>query len=171
MVVLLTSGAQPEVEVAMPEVLIAQVQEGSTVSVTFDALPGYALDAVVTEVGVAATGTATTFPVTVRLTMENTAIRSGMAANVSFRFEADDDGEALFLPAVAVGEDRAGRFVFVLEATEEPGVGVVHRRAVEIVQELTPDGIRILSGVAPGERVVTAGVRRLTDGQRVKLAS
>ena len=39
-VVLLTSGARPEVKVGMPESLIAQVEAGGKVSVTFDSTPG-----------------------------------------------------------------------------------------------------------------------------------
>jgi RND family efflux transporter MFP subunit len=168
MVVLLTSGSQPEVEVAMPEVLITRVHEGDEVDVLFDALPGEAYKAVVTEVGVAATGAATTFPVTVRLIEGNGSIRSGMAAQVAFRFESGGDADSIYLPPVAVGEDRDGRYVFVLESSAEAGVGTVHRRSVEVNEELAPEGIRILSGVAEGEVVVTAGVRRLRDGQRVK---
>lgn len=169
-VVLLTSGSRPEVEVAMPEVLIAQIREGASTGVTFDAIPDTAFEAVVTEVGVAATGTATTFPVTVRLVEDDAAIRSGMAANVSFRFdEGAGGGEAIHVPAVSVGEDREGRFVFVVGPSGEAGVGIVRRRAVEVRRELLPDGtIHVLKGLAEGERVVTAGVRRLRDGQRVR---
>jgi len=39
-VVLLTSGARPEVKVGVPGILISQVQEGGKVTVTFDSIPG-----------------------------------------------------------------------------------------------------------------------------------
>ncbi len=164
-IVMLTSGARSEVEIAMPEVLIAQIHEGDSVTVTFDALPEAAFDAVVTEVGVAAIDTA--FPVTVRLTRASDEVRSGMAANVAFRFEVGH-GEHIHLRPHAVGEDRDGRFVFILDRTEESGVGVVRRTPVE-VGEFTREGLEIKSGVSEGQQVVTAGVRRLTDGQRVRL--
>jgi len=166
-VVRMTSGSQPEVEVAIPELLISEIDEGDHVTVTLDALAGASFDAVVTEVGVASTGTATTFPVTVRLSKASHDFRSGMAANVAFRFETDH-GEHIHLPSHAVGGDRHGRFVFVLEKTSESGEGVVRRTPVQ-VGELTHDGLEILDGLAAGQEVVTAGVRRLTDGQRVKL--
>ncbi len=167
-VVLLTSGARSEVEVAIPEVLISQIREGDAVTVSFDAMPGTEFDGVVTEVGVAATGTATTFPVKVRLGRAGSDVRSGMAANVRFRFETGNGGERIYLPTHAVAGDLDGRFVFVLEPAAEPGVGVVRRTPVE-VGLLTADGLQILSGLSEGQRVVTAGVRRLSDGQRVKL--
>ncbi len=56
--------------------------------------------------------------------------------------------------------------MFVLEPTEESGIGVVRRTAVE-VGRLTGDGLEIVSGLSDGQQVVTAGVRRLSDGQRV----
>jgi len=168
-VVMMMSGARPEVEVAIPEVLISDVQDGAPVRASFAALPGRVFDAVVTEVGVASTGTATTFPVTVRITAESPEIRSGMAADVTFSFESRDKRERIYLPSHAVGEDEVGRFVFLLEPSGESGVGIVHRAPVT-VGALTRDGrLEILSGVAEGRKVVTAGVRRLVDGQRVKL--
>lgn len=166
-VLLLTSGARPEVEVAIPEVLISEVREGDPVRARFDAIPGRDFDAVVTEVGVAATGTATTFPVTVRLSEPSDEVRPGMAADVEFRFRSSGR-EQIVVPIHAVAGDTRGRFVYVVEPAGEPGVGTVRRRDVE-VGELGADGIRILSGVDEGDRVVTAGVARIVDGQRVKL--
>jgi RND family efflux transporter MFP subunit len=170
MVALLTGRARPEVEVAMPGVLIQRINEGDPVTVTFNAIRGQLFGAVITEVGVAAVGTATTFPVTVRLIEDDTSVRSGMAADVTFRFESESGERTIFVPAVSVGEDREGRFVFVVEPAGDPGVGVVRRRAVAVGAELMPDGsMAVADGLAEGEQVVTAGVRRLTDGQRVKL--
>jgi RND family efflux transporter MFP subunit len=146
--------------------LIADIAVGQAVDVAFDALRGRQFPARVTEAGVAAVGTATTFPVTVRLDEADLGIRSGMAAEVRFEFGGEDAGERMLVPAVSVGEDRDGRFVFVLEE----GSGVVRRRGVS-VGELTADGIEILSGLEEGERIVTAGVRRLSDGEEVRVSS
>ncbi len=165
----MTSGSRPEVELAIPGVLISQIEEGGAVSVTFDALPEETFDAVVTEVGVASTSTGTTFPVTVRLRRDSRAVRSGMAANAKLRFAAGERREHICVPPHAVGEDRDGRFVFLLEESAEEGVGVVRRTAVEVAADLRPEGLEILAGLAEGQRLVTAGVRRLTDGQRVRL--
>ena len=166
-VVELTSGSRPEVQVGIPELLIAQVTQGNLVEVRFDAIPDESYPAVITEVGVAPTGAGATFPVIVQLTRVDPAIRVGMAATVGFRFEASEEGEVIYVPPVAVGEDRDGRFVFVVEL-EEPGFGITRRRAV-VMGDPTLDGIQILEGLTDGELVVTAGVRRIRDGQRVKL--
>lgn len=168
-VVLLTGGDRLQVEVAVPAAVISVVEPGMATMVAFDALPGRRFAATVSEVGVASVGTATTYPVTVTLedgaSGAGTAIRPGMAAEVSFRF-GDGDGRVL-VPPVAVVEDRQGRFAFVAEPTDEPGVAVVRRRPVT-VGELSGAGLEVRSGLEAGELVITAGARTLEDGMRVR---
>ena len=165
-VVLLTSGARPEVKVGVPGILISQVQEGGEVTVTFDSIPGTVFRAAVTEVGVV-TGMSTTFPVKVRLEEADPDVRPGMAAEVSFRFGSEDEQARFLVPSVAVGEDRNGRYVFVVEPGSE-GFGVTRRRPVT-VGELREEGIEILEGVSDGDLVVIAGISKIVDGLKVKL--
>ncbi len=167
LVALLASGGQSEVEVAIPEVFITQIARDDEVSVTFDAMPGQTFAAVVSEVGVSSTGAATTYPVRVQLAQADAKVRSGMAANVAFSFGSKEAQERIVAPLHAVGEDRDGRFVFVVEPRGE-GRGVVRRHPVK-VGELDAGGLEILEGLTPGERLVTAGVKRLEDGREVKL--
>ena len=162
-------GSQLEVEVSVPEGFIARVKKSSAVTVLFDAIPGIQFPAVVTKVGVASGRTGTTFPVTVQLQQRVPGFRSGLAAEVTFRFEGLKGRARILVPPVAVGEDREGRFVFVVEEIEG-GLGIVHRKPVT-VGELTAEGLEILDGLVDGERVVTAGVRRLNDGRKVRLMS
>ncbi len=166
-VALLTAGSKLEVEVDIPGILIAQIREGEPVTVTFDAMPGGSIAGTISEVGVAATSQRTTFPVTVVLNKKNPDIRSGMAAQVAFKFGSGGTKEKVVVPPVAVSEDRKGRFVFVVEP-EEPGFGIVHRREVA-VGELSDEGLEILSGLSDGELLVTAGVTQITDEQKVRL--
>ncbi len=166
-VLTLISGKQAEVEVAIPEVLIGALDDGDPVTVRFDAIPGQQYSATVTEIGVGSTGVATSFPVTVRLDASDARVRSGMAAEVSFEFRSADGREQILVPPVAVAEDRAGRFVYVAEPTE-PGFAVVRRKPVE-VGALTGEGLAVTAGLIDGERVVTAGISRLSDGLRVRL--
>ena len=165
-VVLLTSGSDLEVYVAVPEVLIGEVRDGGDVVVTFDALPNESFPGVVSEVGVAATESGTTYPVIVRLVGQHPGARSGMAAEVAFSFQTQSNSDVIVVPPVAVGEDQTGRFVFVVEPADS-GFGIARRRDVR-VGELTTDGLEILEGVEDGDRVVTAGVSRISDGLRVR---
>lgn len=166
-VVLLSSGNQLEVNVAIPEILIAQIREGDDTIVTFDALPGKTFPAAVTEVGVSSAGGGTTFPVLVSLKHTDPACRPGMAAEVEFTFGGADSRPRLIVSAFSVGEDRAGRFVFVAEPSGD-GMATAQRRSVT-VGELTETGIEIVEGIEDGEQIVTAGVTRIQDGQVVRL--
>jgi RND family efflux transporter MFP subunit len=167
-IALLTAGSRPNVNVAVPESLIGEIQQGEDATVTFDAFPGSQFSAVVTKVGVAATDLAATFPVTVQLREANEAVRSGMAANVSFTFGSEDERERYILPPHAVLEDRDGRFVFIVEP-QASGSGVVIRKPVT-VGDITGEGLEVLSGLSEGDRVVTAGVSQIHDGLEVELS-
>ena len=164
-VVLLTSGAEPEVEVAMPEVFISQIPEGQPVEVSFDALPGRRLAARVTEVGVAATGTATTFPVVADLSEAAPDVRSGMAAEVTFRFAGDRRRTASWCPA---WRRRGPRRTLRLRPRARRRRHRRWRAGARSRSASRPRGGRHRDprGLTDGERVVTAGVRRLTDGRR-----
>jgi len=168
-VVVLTSGSHIEVKLSIPEILIAQMKVGSKVEVTFDAIPEKEYSATVTEVGIAATGVGTTYPVTVRLDDQDDAIRAGMAASVACQLESKDERERFIVPTHAVVEDRQGRFVYVVKPIKnEEGFGIIHRCPVTI-GELTADGIEVFEGLSDGELVVTAGVSRVSDSLKVKI--
>ena len=167
LVATLLAGEQIEVSVAVPASVIRSIKRGAEAEARFGALDGKVFEGTVTEVGVSSAAGATTFPVTVRLKNGNDQVRAGMAADVTFILAAAKDGPRYALPTSAVGEDRAGRFVFKLERTSD-GLGKVSRSPVE-VGELLSDGIEIYSGIEPGDLVVTAGVSRIYDGLEVRV--
>ncbi|HEY5565390.1 MAG TPA: efflux RND transporter periplasmic adaptor subunit [Rhodothermia bacterium] len=167
-VVVMTSGDRAEVQAAIPEQLIGRISLGDKALVLIDALPGETFPAIVHEVGVATTGTATTFPVTVQIEDSDPRVRPGMAAEVRFQFHsADSSSLAVVVPSAAVAEDRNGKFVFVLERIEGSVAGV--RRRPVSVGDITSQGIEILDGLDQGMLVATAGVSYLREGQKVKL--
>ena len=167
-IVQVNCGQCAEVVVSVPESAISRVTAGTTVRVEIDAIPQESLTGVVTEVGVAS-GSATIYPVTVALQEGCQSVRSGMAADVAFRFPTRGPAGQLVVPFVAVGEDSDGRFVFVLEPSDADQ-WVANRRGVEVTGP-TPEGLVVTSGLGEGELIATAGVRRLTDGQIVTLLS
>lgn len=166
-VVRVNCGRCSEVVIAVPDSYIGRVQTGLEVEVTVKAVSDTAYKAVVNEVGVAAGGGGTAFPVTAVLTGECPELRSGMAADVVFNFAPESDRAVLAVPGLSVGEDRTGRYVYVLERSDDD-TWTARRQAV-VIGEVFPDGIEIISGVSAGDLVVTAGVRRVIDGQRVRL--
>jgi len=164
-IVELGCGELMEVHVPVPETYITHVQPGQTVEVRFSAMDGTTYAAKVTEVGVSATG-GTTFPVTAKLTKDIKGLRAGMAAEVAFA--GSDEGTArIWLPTVAVIEDREGRFVFIAIPSDET-TATIERRTVTI-GAISPRGLEITDGLTEGERVVIAGVSKIRPGQQVRL--
>lgn len=164
-VVVLSSGKKPEVQVAVPEVLIAKVKRGMAVTVRFDAIPGKTFAAKATEVGIAGGGA--TFPVTLALDEADPGVRPGLAAEVDFPFEVKAATARFVVPPFSVGEDRQGRHVYLVKPGGD-GLGTVERRTVT-VGELTDRGFEITEGLAAGDLLVTAGVSKLEDGKTVRV--
>jgi RND family efflux transporter MFP subunit len=165
-VVALTSETSPEVQVAIPEVLISRIAEGDTSSVHFDAIPGKIFEGTVSEVGVAATRFANTYPVTLSIAANGSLIKPGMAASVTFVFGSEDTS-AIYVPPHCVGEDKGQRFVYLVIPTEK-GLGTVKRVPVE-TGELVSEGLSVTSGLMDHDRVITAGISRLEQGMTVRL--
>ena len=93
-------------------------------------------------------------------------MRPGLAAQVSFNFEKAKNQQHFIVPAVAVGEDVLGKYIYLVEKSEEDNVGVIKRQTV-ITGELTTTGLEIIKGVEEGDHVVTAGVNIVRDGLEV----
>ena len=166
-VVQLNCGGCAEVVVSVSDTDISRVDRGMEVTARVTALPGSPIPGVVREVGVATGARSSTYPVTIALSERCDEVRSGMAVDVRFVFPATVEGDYPVVPYVAVGEDRAGNYVFVIEPDENNVLRAI-RRPVE-VDRATPGGIVIVAGLEPGELIATAGVRRLSPGQEVTL--
>ena len=166
-VVTITSKGKAEVEVSMPEVLISSVKVGKEVTITFDAIRDKTFSGKVSEVGVSTGGFSTTYPVKLRLDEEDPQIRPGMAAKVIFKFEESDALNRIIVPPATVGEDSDGRYVFTVTPDSE-GYGIAKKVRV-VVGELTGGGLEIIDGLVNGDLIITAGVTRIQDGQKVKL--
>ncbi len=162
--VLLTARGRLEVHLAVPADVVNRLGRGQAATVAVSALAD-TLAGEVAEVGVAAAGFATTYPVTVALPPAPD-LRPGMTAEVTLVL-ADADQATVLVPAAAVGEDGDGRHVYVLAATPGDSVSTVERRDVR-VGALRGREIEIHAGVQPGERVVAAGLADIEDGQRVR---
>lgn len=164
-VVVITSGDRLEVLFAVPGNLIARVQRGMKAGVRLQTDGGDPIPATVTEVGVVASGA--TFPVTAVFDDATDALRAGQPVVVDLSFPATEGQDALVIPLTAVGKDDEGSFVWVANPTEA-GQGSISRVAIE-TGTWSADGIEITQGLTGEERVVTAGVSRVYDGQIVRL--
>lgn len=176
-------GSDYEVQMAVPEGLIDEVREGMAATVRFAALEDQTFTGKVTEVGLTASSGAT-FPATVSIDRPETGtadsetasqnragdvrgLRSGLAAEVTLRLPVRN-GAVVRVPLAAVVRGSEGDFVYLAEPSGD--VAVVQKRAVEI-GELTDRGLEVLSGLEPGDRVITAGTSVIFEGLEVRLGA
>jgi len=156
-----------EMVVDVPEGLIAMTPMVKTVTVVFDAFPDRPLTATVGEIGTEASASTRTYPVT--LVMDpptGMAILPGMAGRTT---EAVlKDGAALEggidIPLSAAFNDGVATYIWLID----PGTGTVSRRRIEPLS-VVDLGLRVASGLGPGDLIVTAGVHSLREGQKVRV--
>lgn len=156
-----------EVPISVPGSLIDYIKEGQTCVVTFDAMENKTYSAKVVEVSHASSKRTTTFPVVVRLKKHPRKIHPGMSATVRFDFHNDLTKNSFVIPLHALMEDDKGYYIYIVDEIEN-GIGIIERSDVKRGQ-LTSNGIIITSGVANDMHVLTAGMSRVHEDQKVRV--
>ncbi|MEL7119931.1 MAG: efflux RND transporter periplasmic adaptor subunit, partial [Bacteroidota bacterium] len=165
-IAVLNSGSDMEISLGIPESIINGVEQDMEVEVGFISLPGETFTGKVTEIAPAVDANTATYPILVTVTDASENIKSGMAANVGFAFEEQRTDSLLVVPAHAVGEDSNGRYVFLIE--NNANKTTVKKHPIQ-VGNLSIEGFEIVSGLTAGQKIATAGLQTLLNGQEVKL--
>jgi len=159
----------PEVQIYLPEDFTNQVRIGEPVVITVGALGGETYSGVIKEIGSGITGIGNTFPAKISITDATNNIKTGMTAQVTLALVNPNAGR-LLIPLSAVSEDGSGnRFVYVI-SPEEGGEALLSKKIVSLGALIGRD-IEIISGLETGDKVVTAGVNYVYDGQKVKIST
>lgn len=156
-VVRIARTAEKEVRVSIPEDQVAKLRRITDVTVRTWANPELALDGRLRELSPIADPATRTFTAKIALPKAGGEIQLGMTATVSFASEAPP---GIRLPLTALLNHKDKTAVWVVDQ------GVVKLVVVEVAGAAGND-IMILSGLAPGQTVVTAGVNLLREGQKV----
>lgn len=164
-VVKLISSRDTEVKINMPESYVNNITKGEKVLITVGALNDAEFEGVIRDIGVDASKTTSTFPVTVTMKNPSDEVKSGMSADVIIKIKKSCV-ECITLPLNAVLDDKKGQYVYILEPIDNEKSKVV-RIPVE-TGELGSDGIEIKSGIQPGDKVIIAGISKISEGLIVK---
>ena len=166
-IAILNAGTDMEISLGMPESVINRVNRDMNVSINFPVLGEKTFSGRVTEVSPSVDVNTATYPVRIVVTSGSDEIKAGMAANATFDFASDETArKQLVVPPISVGEDGSGRFVFLLQ--QEAETTTAHKQYIE-VGDLSSEGFIVLKGLSFGDRIATAGLQTLLDGQEVKL--
>ncbi len=166
----LNSGTDMDISLGVPESVINNINKDMQVEVSFASLADRDFKGIVTEISPSIDTNTATYPLIINVSNPTAEIKSGMAANVSFNFgdngDTTVDNKMLIVPAHAVGEDSQGQFVFVVTANGNNAV--VNKQKISI-GNLTSQGFEVVSGLSAGQKIATAGLQTLLDGQEVLL--
>jgi len=169
-VIMSTATAQPvitlaenrdlEVEIAVPENRIEAVSKAKQIKADFWALPNITLNGKIREVAPAADPVAKTFKVRITLVNPPPEIKLGMTSTVTID-GIDSEQTGILLPISAI-----------YQTGKTPQVWVVNNGTVKLrnitINNFDNDQVEIMSGLREGEMVVTAGVHKLIEGQKVR---
>lgn len=168
-VVRIVSPATSRVEFTLPESSLSVIQDTlTTFRVRFDNLPNVSFDARVLEYA-RTSSDAQGFPVT--LDFENPSperyyISPGMSCTITM-ISAQSVTGAVILPLSSIyAPTQGGTYVWVIGAEDR-----VEQRRVVLEGPTGQSSVIVESGVKSGERVVSAGVYQLREGQDVKSIS
>jgi len=153
--------------------VIQQLAVGRAATIVLADSPDIELDAVVTELGSRA-DTVSSFPVVVALTESSPSLKAGMAVGVSIKFKVPLGGgftlplHAASLSANPSADSGRDEPLDALVFVYDEATSTVKQRAVKVIG-VTGSDLIVIAGVEAGERVASAGVSFLRDGQQVKL--
>lgn len=168
-VLLNVSDGKMKVSVNLPESVINLVSMNMPVKIKFSVIPGKEFNGNIMEIAPDVAKESATYPVDIAIIDATEEIKPGMAATVTFDFSEENSKEKdkIIVPVKTLGEDANGHFVFVVESSNGK-TGKVKKKKVQI-GELTTDGFEIVSGLNSGDKIVTAGLQTLLDGQEVSI--
>ncbi len=160
-VVAVAVDGEKEVQIAVPEMDIAQFKPGKTVKARFWSATDLVLDGKVREVAGSADPQSRTFAVRVSLP-EDSAILLGMTANISAI--QDNVAPTWSIPLAALAKHGDQSVVWIVDRQKS----VVNSRPVTVV-DFSDNGVRVSEGIAKGDLVVSAGTQFMKEDMKVKL--
>ena len=155
---------QRDAVVDVPESLLPAIRATPEIDVELQRDPHVTALGIVREVAPEADATTRTHRLKIAIDNAPAAFRLGSVVTV--RFSTEDGLEVITLPASSVLHRDGKDYVWRVDNDGKK----VHLTAVKIDPKFVNSSyMRILSGVARGDKIVAAGVNELQDGQNIRL--
>lgn len=158
-----------DVKVSVPESEVSSMRIGAGARVTVSALGGRSYNAVVAEKGVEANAISHTYDIKLAVTSSDGRLLPGMVCSVRVNADGwassgqDCRPSVLSVPLEAVKLDSDNRrFVWLVVG------GKAKRQYVE-TGDFTEKGVAVTSGLHVGDRVITDGSQKVSDGMKVSV--
>lgn len=152
--------SQIKLDFDVPEVFLARLERGLTVTAHSAAWPDLEFHGEVISIDTRVDPVSRTITVRALVPNEPSRLRAGMFLTVTL---LKDDVVSLLIPEQALIPERSKQFVFVVNDQD-----LVERREVTTGRR-RPGQVEILAGLSPGELVVTEGTQSARPGQPVRI--
>jgi len=162
-VITLAQAGETEIAVAVPEQDSGHLTFGQPARITLWAGPRVSIEGRIREIAGQADPASRTYAIRIAVSEAPPIMRLGMTASVALR--VDDEAAAVVVPVAALTESDGSPVVFVVEPANK-----TVRKTPVTPAGMAEGGVRITSGLNPGDLVVIAGTQFLRDGMRVRLA-
>ncbi|NNF59747.1 MAG: efflux RND transporter periplasmic adaptor subunit [Gammaproteobacteria bacterium] len=149
-----------KLDFAVPETVLARVQEGLTVSAISAAYLNEQFNGVVSSVDTRVDPVTRTITLRAVVANPDGKLRPGMFLTVTLLKE---DVKALTIPEEAVVPEQSRQFVFVVGMDD-----VVEKREIRTGRR-RPGDVEVLEGLSAGERVITEGTQKARPGKPVQV--
>lgn len=160
-VLTLVQDGDREIEISVPENRIEELRQARQLQVTFWALPSMTANGKVREISPVADKISRTYKVRISLINPPAEIKLGMTATVAAVRPGNQKTVSIPLSAI-------------YQTGDTPNVWVVQNGTVSLrpitVGHLGDNQVEVLEGLQTGDVVVTAGVHKLREGQKVRIA-
>ena len=156
------------VNFGVPQQTTPQLKIGRTLRITSDDLPGVEFSGRVTAVDSVVDQTTRNIQVQSTLTNPGSRLRPGMFVQVQVSLGQARD--VISLPASAINYAPYGDSVYVVGDMQDPKTGKTYkgvRQQFVKVDGSRGDQVAVVSGVNPGDEVVTSGVFKLRNGASI----
>lgn len=164
-----------EVATTIPEKLAVKFRDFDSYEVIFDAYPDYVFKATLKEMGKVPTPEG--FPLRLYLTYKHEQnnpdqpkISAGMSCRVNIILKnISEEDKQMVVPTSAVfegGTDKSPS-VWILEKSGD--VYSIKKQPVKLDGFASKDQVVVAGGLKAGQQIVTAGAKRLVEGQKVKI--
>ena len=164
LIAVMSCGSVMEVKANISEATVSSLRIGQSVEAIITAAQSQPLDAHISEIGLN-TGTNGTYFVTAQIDTRNTKLRPGMAAELLISRDFLAKNDSLWIPMNTVNESNGQHYVMTFEPTEH-NRGIVRKVEIE-TGKFVAGSIEITQGLVEGQKVITAGLNQIYDGQEV----
>jgi len=162
-VVTVVRDGEREIEINVPENRLNELRQAKQIKITFWALPGVSIDGSVREIAPMADKTSRTYKVRISMLTPTPEIKLGMTASVEVGAVGGQQPTAFSIPLTAIYQTGQSPAVWVIVE------GVATLRPVKL-GNLGNGEVQVLDGLQSGDTIVTAGVHKLREGQKVNMA-